>query len=247
MKFNLAEKLAIVKVIDEVILADGKIDEGELAYLAQLMSILDFDMDFVNEARRFNPKQAILILRGMSEPKKHTLAIILNEMATADGELAREEIDVILSVFIAAGIKVGELVEQESPQIELSDIYFESSDHIRYKDGVQVSGPHGGARRAIKVEPNIQGKEGYSVTAFNLDGNHPLWGNNVQMAPKQMKVINSDSQKTILRGWGEDPMAMGHPDGSYANYGITIFHPQNEIEKIVLHLHDRGVDIEYLK
>jgi hypothetical protein len=33
MESNLAEKLAIVKAIDEVILADGRIDKGEIVYL----------------------------------------------------------------------------------------------------------------------------------------------------------------------------------------------------------------------
>ena len=246
MEFNLAEKLAIVKAIDEIILADGEIAEGEIAYLGQLMTILDFDLNFVNEARKFNANQAILILSGMSERKKHSLAIMLDQMARADGHVDEEEIKVIVSVFLAAGIKIGDN-SREKPEIDLSDIYFESSDHIRYQNGQHVSGPHGGARRAVKIETNIEGKDGYTVTVYNLDGNHPFWGNNVQMAPKQMKVISSDSESTELRGWGEDPKAFGHPDGLFSNYGITIHHPDNEIESIVLHMHDRSVDIEYLK
>ena len=43
MKFNLAEKLAIVKAIDEVILVDGKVDKREIDFLTQLMDILKFD------------------------------------------------------------------------------------------------------------------------------------------------------------------------------------------------------------
>ena len=66
---------------------------------------------------------------------------------------------------------------------------FKSSDHLRYENGRHVSGPHGGAGRAVKVEPNVNGCEGYDiesgdgyiVTVFNLDGNHPLWQNNGQV------------------------------------------------------------------
>lgn len=245
MEFNLAEKLAIVKAIDEVILADGEIAEGEIAYLGQLMAVLEFDMDFVNEARKFNASQAMSILRRMSEQKKHSLAIMLDQMARADGNVDEEEMKVIISVFLAAGIRIGDSTD-ERPKIDLSDIYFESSDHVRYQNGQHVSGPHGGAKRAVKVETNIEGKEGFTVTVYNLDGVHPVWGNNVQMAPKQMKVISSNSESTELRGWGEDPKAFGHPDGSFADYGITINHPENEIESIVLHMHDRSVDIKYL-
>ena len=246
MKFNLAEKLAIVKAIDEVILADGNIDEGEIAYLTQLMNILDFDMNFVQEARQLNAAEAMLILRGMSEIKKHSLAIMLNEMANADGNVDESEMEVIISVFLAAGIDISNPSEKE-PEFDIADVYFESSDHIRYENGNHVSGPHGGARRAVKVEPNIEGKKGFTVTTYNLEGNHPLWGNNIQMAPKQMEVIETSNNKTVLRGYGEDPRAMGHPDGRFDNYGISIHHPNNAIEKIILHMHDRNVDIEYLK
>jgi uncharacterized tellurite resistance protein B-like protein len=246
MEFNLAEKLAIVKAVDEIILADGRIDKGEIAYLGQLMQVLDFDFDFVEQARKFNNRQAISVLQQMSEQKKQSLAIMLHEMANADGEIDDSEMNVLAAVFLAAGINLGG-ENEETTEFDVSDIYFESSDHLRYENGEHKSGPHGGAKRAIKVEPNIEGKSGYSVTTYNLDGVHPVWGNNVQMAPKQMKIISSDQHKTTLRGYGADPRAMGDQAGEYSNYGISIFHPNNEIEKIILHMHDRNVDIEYLQ
>ena len=119
---------------------------------------------------------------------------------------------------------------------------FKSSDHLRYQDGVLVSGPHGGARRAIKVEPNISGGEGSSVTMYNLDGNHPVWQNNIQMAPKKMKIIRQKEEKVVLRGYGYDNMG-----GSFADYGLTILFENGQVNECVLHMHDRGVDIKYLK
>jgi len=121
------------------------------------------------------------------------------------------------------------------------DFVFKSSDHLRYENGKHVSGPHGGAGRAVKVEPNISGGQGVTVTLYNLDGNHPVWQNNVQMAPKQMKVIESNSDKIVLRGYGQD--AMG---ASFADYGLTINLKNGQLYNCVLHMHDRGVDIEYL-
>ncbi len=121
------------------------------------------------------------------------------------------------------------------------DFVFKSSDHLRYENGIHVSGPHGGAGRAVKVEPNINGGEGVSVTMYNLDGNHPVWQNNIQMAPKQMKVIDQTNNKIVLRGYGQD--AMG---ASFADYGLTIKLKNGEFENCILHMHDRGVDIEYL-
>ena len=121
------------------------------------------------------------------------------------------------------------------------DFVFKSSDHLRYENGNHVSGPHGGAGRAVKVEPNISGGEGLTVTLYNLDGNHPVWQNNVQMAPKQMKIIKETNDKIVLRGYGHD--AMG---ASFSDYGLTINLKNGELYKCILHMHDRGVDIEYL-
>jgi hypothetical protein len=113
---------------------------------------------------------------------------------------------------------------------------FNSSDHIRYENGKLVSGPFGGAPRAVKVETNIDGNEGHTVTMFNTDGQYV-----VQMAPKQMKVIAQTNEKIVLRGYGHD--AMG---ASFADYGLTIKLKKGEVENCILHMHDRGVDIEYL-
>lgn len=121
------------------------------------------------------------------------------------------------------------------------DFVFKSSDHLRYENGNHVSGPHGGAGRAVKVEPNISGGEGLTVTLYNLDGNHPVWQNNVQMAPKQMKIIKETNNKIVLRGYGHD--AMG---ASFSDYGLTINLKNGELYNCILHMHDRGVDIEYL-
>jgi len=127
--------------------------------------------------------------------------------------------------------------------VDLGDFLFNSSDHLRYQNGIHVSGPHeGGAGRAIKIENNISGLSGYTVTIFNLEGEHPVWQNNVQMAPKQMKIIQSNEKKIVLRGFGQDLMG-----ASFADYGLSIIHDDGDIEKCILHLHDRNIDIEYLK
>lgn len=133
---------------------------------------------------------------------------------------------------------------------------FESSDHIRYQDGIHISGPHGGAKRAVKVEPNISGcsgykivsGDGYIVTIYNLDGMHPVWQNNVQMAPKPMRVISQSDNKIVLRGYPLQAMSpFGWIDFDGQNYGLTIFFKNEQVEKCVLHMYDRNVEIEYLK
>ena len=62
-------------------------------------------------------------------------------------------------------------------------VVFDSTDHIRFQNEQNVSGHNFGCNRRIVIENNIHGGEGYTVTLYNLDGVHPLWQNNIQMAP----------------------------------------------------------------
>ena len=105
---------------------------------------------------------------------------------------------------------------------------FNSSDHIRYENGVQVSGPHGGAPRAVKVEPNISGGKGFTVTIYNTDDQYV-----VQMAPKQMEIIKQINNQIILRGFGSDFFG-----GSFKDYGLTINYIDNEIDNCILNYPD---------
>jgi len=124
----------------------------------------------------------------------------------------------------------------------MKKVMFLSSDHLRYENGIHVSGPHGGAKRGVKIEPNNGNQGNYLVTLYIMDGVHPVWGNNIQMAPKQMKVIEQVSNKIVLRGYGLD--MTGAP---FADYGMTVFLNNGEVNKCILHMHDRNVDIHYLK
>ena len=130
-------------------------------------------------------------------------------------------------------------------------ICFESSDHIRFQNGQNVSGHNYGCNRRFVVEKNIQGDEGYTVSIYNMDGLHPLWQNNVQMAPKRMKIVNVDGNIVDLRGYGydENALAMGAPleTASFENYGVVLMIEDGKIVRAQLNMFDRNVSIVYLR
>ena len=130
-------------------------------------------------------------------------------------------------------------------------IVFDSSDHVRFQNGQNVSGHNYNCHRRITIEKNIEGAEGYTVTMDNMDGVHPLWQNNVQMAPKRMKIVNVDRNIVELRGYGydENALAMGAPleAASFENYGIAIMIENDAIVRAQLNMYDRNVSIVYLK
>lgn len=129
-------------------------------------------------------------------------------------------------------------------------IVFDSSDHIRFQNGIDVSGHNMGCNRRIVIEKNINGGEGYTVSMYNLDGQHPLWQNNMQMAPKQMKIVDINNGIIELQGYGYDVNAlkMGVPSSaaSFANYGIMLMMQNGVIVRTQLNMFDRNINIVYL-
>lgn len=121
-------------------------------------------------------------------------------------------------------------------------ITFDSSDHIRFQNGQNVSGHNYGCNRRFVVEKNTYGEEGYTVTMYNLDGVHPLWKNNVQMAPKRMRIINVTRNIVQLRGYGFDIMG-----SSFADYGVFLLIENEVISRVQLDMYDRNISIVYLK
>ena len=124
----------------------------------------------------------------------------------------------------------------------VGEFKFDSTDHIRYQNGMNVSGHNYGCHRQVEIKNNISGGEGYTVTIYNMDGNHPFWGNNVQMAPKQMKIVKVQNNIVSLVGFGCDIMG-----NQFSDYAIDVYFIGKEVEKIVLKMLDRNIELEYLK
>jgi uncharacterized tellurite resistance protein B-like protein len=104
VEFNLAEKLGILKAIDQVIMADNNIYEGEAIFVSQLSNVMGFSAEIFKKAREVELEEAMAILEVMSDDKKEALAIILNEAANADGRVGEEELKIIYRIFTRIGI-----------------------------------------------------------------------------------------------------------------------------------------------
>lgn len=102
--FTVAEKLALVNAIESVIHADDLVHEGELTILGQLMHRIDFDSNFIVEARNIEPHQGLSILSAMTDYKKKALAGILKEVAKSDGFVHEKETALMTWIFSAVGI-----------------------------------------------------------------------------------------------------------------------------------------------
>jgi len=99
IELNLAEKLAIVKMIYSMVYADGMVHDGEINEVSKLMKVIDFDSNQIQFAQNIEQEQSIAILQKMTNAKKKALTRILEDVAKSDGFVHEKEIALLNSVF----------------------------------------------------------------------------------------------------------------------------------------------------
>lgn len=145
----------------------------------------------------------------------------------------------ILKDIFASEQRIADL-KPVTTKLDLSDYKFLSDNHIRSTNGVPSTTNNKGAWRGVRIIS--EGHDRFQVLIYNMNGNHPLWGDNLQMAPKQMKLTRSTPNEIFLQGYGEDSFG-----NSFADYALTLTLKYNDVETVTLHMLDRGVEILYLK
>jgi uncharacterized tellurite resistance protein B-like protein len=104
MKYTLLEKLAIVKVLDEMILADKIEDPKEREYLNNVATELQITPEFTIESRQLRNAECLDILRRMEPEKKDKFTQMLREITEADGHADPAEVNMMIGIFESLGL-----------------------------------------------------------------------------------------------------------------------------------------------
>ncbi|MFS4493120.1 hypothetical protein [Maribacter sp. 2308TA10-17] len=99
LSFSIPEKLAFVKMIHSIIVADRVIHKKEIQFLTELSHRLNFELSFVQQAKTMDLYQSQAILDKMEKSKKETVIQVLQEMARIDGIIADQEMSILLDLF----------------------------------------------------------------------------------------------------------------------------------------------------
>lgn len=128
------------------------------------------------------------------------------------------------------------------------DLVLKSTHHQRYQNGVPVMGSQH-CNRTIKIENKVfkemfnglevTPKDGFLITMWNMDTLTPIQ----QMQPKLMEMVADMGDKILLRGVTLKTNGIIAFDNK--DYGMTLHLRNRNVVKCVLHMYDRGVDIEY--
>lgn len=103
MKFDQAEKMAVVKAIAETIVLDDHYKVGELMYLDELMNTLDFDVQYMEKAKQLSSKKTVQVLQNMTKEKKEALIILIDKMTESDGAVHPNEKEFLVNLIRMLG------------------------------------------------------------------------------------------------------------------------------------------------
>ena len=104
MNFTENEKSAATKVLTDIILADGIVDENELKLGQAISSVMGANETNYEMAKNLSIEKSICILKEMSMVKRLTFGKLMYAMAAIDGEVDREEAGIVVIVLIAMGL-----------------------------------------------------------------------------------------------------------------------------------------------
>jgi hypothetical protein len=99
--FGPSEKLAILRVLDELMRQDGKTTAEEIDYINAIATKLNVPSNMLQESKNLNMQVAIGELGGMNFEKKKIFSTYMDELSMADGELSPEELDLITDTLAA--------------------------------------------------------------------------------------------------------------------------------------------------
>lgn len=91
MDFKYIQKIAIVRLLLDIISVDGKIDEREIIYFEKVKKELGLSPEDHFKAKDFNTLLSLSILKGMTVEQKEFYANFMRKMILIDGVIEPSE------------------------------------------------------------------------------------------------------------------------------------------------------------
>lgn len=103
---NFQQKIAVLRILLDIINADGRIDERETFYFDKIAKILDVPQESIKEVAEANSLLSLLELKGLSEEQKIKMATLMGEQIVVDQDINVNEVAIFDLVCSTCGIDI---------------------------------------------------------------------------------------------------------------------------------------------
>lgn len=91
-EFNYKEKIAIVKVLTEILHADNMVLDNEVAYMNEVIQSFKLGDDYQEDVNKLMTLQALSTIRSMSVEQKGEVAKMMGKMIVIDEDINYNEV-----------------------------------------------------------------------------------------------------------------------------------------------------------
>jgi len=91
-KFTYAQKISMMRILMDLVLADGRIDEREIAYFDRIAGLLGLDSKARKDVDKKNSLLALTEISEYSQEQKEELSKLMGQMIVVDKDINYNEI-----------------------------------------------------------------------------------------------------------------------------------------------------------
>jgi len=232
--FTLIQKLAILKGLDAVMMADGKVEPGEEDFLKEVLMEMELEPFMVDEARKVSVGESIEILKRMSPEKKRLFAEMMHRMIIADNKVDEREVNLLISLFQEASIDIEKPAVDVFPR-DITMIHLESNSLNIYDEGLD------GARKNVKRKHDIRiellpfEENVYKLFISEKGMGMTFWGSDIVEPPVEMVMKENKDDRVVFT------------DAEKKDIEVSVNFEGPDIRSILIRYGEKGRFVEYLE
>ena len=93
-EFTYEEKIAVMRVILDIVMADGKVDERERTFFTEIASSLHLGQEAKDDVDRCNSLLALTVIHDLDDQQKEQVAKLMGKMIIVDEDINYNEVKI---------------------------------------------------------------------------------------------------------------------------------------------------------
>lgn len=88
------ERIAVMRILLDIVLADGRFDAREQMLYNEIAKDLDLDQSFENDVQKQNSLLSLAVIHGFTQPQKEKFAKLMGRMIIVDEDINYNEVKI---------------------------------------------------------------------------------------------------------------------------------------------------------
>ena len=132
MKYKENQKIALAKVLSDLIQSDGLVSQGEIDYLHQIYEVIGIQPSQAKKAMGIPLSAAVERLIALGDAEKKAALKILLQLSFSDDDFAKDESLLITALITVIGIDLPEMCSIKARLVSIPNLTFDTRNAILY-------------------------------------------------------------------------------------------------------------------